>query len=196
MRTSSCRWVRRRLPLLAGGDLPGLDRRLTERHLIGCADCRRELEALRDTLDVLHTAAELAPMGALAPSWEEEPRSSLWPALERQIHESRRPLRLFPQARWGWVAAAAVLAVLVTAAGVMALGPRAGLNPRILRTLLVSRPAVSAPRPAPATTTVRRPRARVADLMERGEWAHSDEVDRKIQQAASGRASAPRVTSQ
>lgn len=191
MRTSSCRWVRRRLPLLAGDDLPGLDRRLTERHLIGCADCRRELDALRGTLGVLHAAAELSPVEAAS-------LSSLWPALERQIDESRRPFRLFPTSRWAWAAAAAVLAVMATAAAGIVLGPRAGLNPRIaaLRTLLVSRPAgPSGPSAAPPAA-VRRTRPRVADLMERGEWARSDEVDRKIQQAANGRPATPRVTSQ
>lgn len=191
MRRSSCRWVRRRLPLLAGDDLPGLDRRLAERHLIACADCRRELEALRGTLDVLHAAAERSPVEASS-------LSTLWPALERQIDESRRPLRLFPRSRWAWVAAASILAVLATAAAGMVLGPRAGLDPRIaLRTLLVSRPA-GPPRVSTAapTSAVRRPRPRVSDLMERGEWAHSDEVDRKIRQAANGRASSSRVASQ
>jgi hypothetical protein len=182
------------VPLLAGDDLPGLERRLAERHLIGCADCRRELEALRGAMGVLHAAAGREPVGAAAPRAD---APALWPALERQIRESRRPSRIFPVTRWAWAAAAAaVVGLLATAAGV-AMGPRSGLDPRVaLRTLLVSQPA-PAPRPAPAARpAVRRPRPRVADLMERGEWARSDEVDRKIRQATTDRRVAPRVTSQ
>jgi hypothetical protein len=196
MRTSSCRWVRRRLPLLAGDDLPGLDRRLAERHLIGCADCRRELEGLRGALGVLHAAAGGEPAGAAAAA----PAPDLWPALERQIREARRPARLFPVPQWAWAAAAAAVLALVTAAAGVAMGPRSGLDPRVaLRTLLVSQPA-PAPKPTPPSQpAARRPRPRVADLMERGEWARSDEVDRKIRQAATtptDRRAAPRLTAQ
>jgi len=73
-----------RLPLLAGDDLQGLDRRRVERHLIGCPQCREHQTSLGRSLDVLRTVAATP----LAPSTGV---SSLWPALERQIRESRRP---------------------------------------------------------------------------------------------------------
>ena len=36
MRSPRCKWVRDRLPLLAGDDLVGPDRRRVESHLVGC----------------------------------------------------------------------------------------------------------------------------------------------------------------
>lgn len=83
MIVNSCRWVQSRLPLLAGNDLVGPDRRRTERHLVTCPECRRHLSALRDVLGTLHRAAEIP---ALRPG-DDRP---LWPALARQIRESRR----------------------------------------------------------------------------------------------------------
>ena len=52
-----CRWVRDRLPLLAGGELTGADRRKVERHLIACPDCRRHERSLAGALGVLQAAA-------------------------------------------------------------------------------------------------------------------------------------------
>ena len=89
-----CAWVRARLPLQAGDELVDLDRRLVERHLIGCADCRDRLEALRGTLGVLQAAAERSSAAAETPS--------LWPALARQIRESNRPAT--PAQTWDRVA--------------------------------------------------------------------------------------------
>ncbi len=80
-----CRWVRDRLPLLAGGELMGADRRQVERHLIACAGCRRHERSLVGALGALHTAALESPVKAEAPS--------LWPALARQIRESRHGSR-------------------------------------------------------------------------------------------------------
>lgn len=79
-----CRWVRDRLPLLAGGELMGPDRRAVERHLIGCTDCRDRRLSLSGALAVLHRAAALEPGPPDA--------RPLWPDLERQIRESRRPV--------------------------------------------------------------------------------------------------------
>ena len=81
-----CRWVRDRLPLVAGDELPGLERRRVERHLIGCPNCRRRRTALTGVLNVLHAAAAPAAIGAGPDA------PSLWPALARQIRESRRPV--------------------------------------------------------------------------------------------------------
>lgn len=78
-----CQWVHDRLPLLAGDELPIADRRSVERHLIGCSACRQRRVALERALDVLHSAAAVAPSQADAPS--------LWPELARQIRQSRRP---------------------------------------------------------------------------------------------------------
>jgi hypothetical protein len=83
MRNNLCGWVRARLPLLAGGDWLGPDRRPVERHLIGCASCRQHLEGLRFAVSALRTTAAVHVPGV--------ENASLWPALVRQIREARRP---------------------------------------------------------------------------------------------------------
>ena len=85
MRNPRCRWVRDRLPLLAGDDLVGPDRRRVESHLVGCPECRRHRVALGHALRALETASASSPARPDAPS--------LWPDLARQIRESRRPHR-------------------------------------------------------------------------------------------------------
>ena len=80
-----CRWVRDRLPLLAGDELGGSERRRVERHLIACPGCREHRDALSRALEVLATASAVSPVGSAA-------APSLWPALARQIRESRRPV--------------------------------------------------------------------------------------------------------
>ena len=80
-----CRWVRDRLPLLAGDDLVGPDRRRVESHVVGCPECRRRRETLGQALLVLEDASASSPARPDAPS--------LWPDLARQIRESRRPHR-------------------------------------------------------------------------------------------------------
>lgn len=77
-----CRWVRDRLPLLTGGELTGTDRRHVERHLIACPGCRRHEHSMAAALGALHAAASSVPAGAAD-------TPSLWPALARQIRESR-----------------------------------------------------------------------------------------------------------
>jgi anti-sigma factor RsiW len=78
-----CKWVRDRLPLLAGGELLGLDRRRVERHLIGCPNCRRHGAVLANALDVLHAVREETPSPSNA--------ASVWPDVARMISQSRRP---------------------------------------------------------------------------------------------------------
>lgn len=121
MWNDSCGWARQRLPLLAGGELAGSDRRKTERHLISCASCRTHLVSLNASLNVLHAVAA----EPLALTQQNAP--SLWPAVARQIRESRRPappfwpsieLRPFPLA-WtatGLAAAALLAGGLLTSA--------------------------------------------------------------------------------
>src|SRR5438874_1450647 len=84
MGSPRCKWVRDRLALLVGDDLRGPDRRRVERHLIGCLPCRQHQAALGQALQTLRTAAATPPAPPDAPS--------LWPALARQIRESRRPV--------------------------------------------------------------------------------------------------------
>lgn len=95
----SCLWIRARLPLLAGGDSLGIDRRVVERHLLRCAGCRRRLEALQVSQEVLQAVADadVDPKQAEAPS--------LWPALAQQIRESRHPRVRAAwsfESRWAW----------------------------------------------------------------------------------------------
>src|SRR5207302_275831 len=105
-------WVRTRLPLLAGGELVGLERRRVERHLIGCPGCRQRHQALREALGILREAASHAPARLDTPS--------LWPALARQIRESRRPSPTWTPAwprAWAWpvlgIASGLLVAVLL-----------------------------------------------------------------------------------
>lgn len=81
MGNDRCRWVRHRLPLLAGGELEVRERRRVERHLIGCSACRDLLGASESALSALRAVALESPARFDAPS--------LWPALARQIRESR-----------------------------------------------------------------------------------------------------------
>ena len=109
METTSrtCRWVCRRLPLLAGGDLVGSERRRVERHLIACPSCRSRRTADEQSLAVLRGTGSLGVRSASATDI-----SSLWPALARQIREAKhrpgrpavsewvRPGNLAPLAGW------------------------------------------------------------------------------------------------
>jgi anti-sigma factor RsiW len=104
----ACRWVRSRLPLVAGDDLVGPARRQVERHLVGCPDCRLHLDSLRGVLGALHEAAAIDPLPAPAP---------LWPGLARQIRESRRPAATVWTRLLIAPAAAAVAASVMLVAG-------------------------------------------------------------------------------
>lgn len=106
MGRDSCRWTQVRLPLLSGGDLTGDDRRRAERHVITCGSCRQELEALASSVSLLRMAGDSARQ-------DEAETPSLWPALQRQVRESRRQ----PAPRWdrrrAWAAARLSLAASV-----------------------------------------------------------------------------------
>jgi len=100
METTSrtCRWVSQRLPLLVGGDLVVSERRRVERHLIGCPACQDRRDASEQSLSILHDIASLGPVASGSQVGGD--RSSVWPALARQIRESRhRPDR---SSGWDW----------------------------------------------------------------------------------------------
>jgi hypothetical protein len=152
MARDTCRWVIARLPLLAGGELIGLDRRRAERHLVGCAGCRERLGRQRAALEALHALGQVEPPAASG--------GSLWPALERQIAETRRQARPWTirlPRRWLAAAAAAALAVVgVVVAWQVGRHYQlvVGLRPRIARVdpRPVFRPAIGDPTPPVAAT--------------------------------------------
>jgi anti-sigma factor RsiW len=115
MRRNVCKATRTRLPLLVGGELLGIDRREVERHVIGCNDCRRHLESLRNALQVLQIAAQSAPVRPDAPS--------IWPELSRQIRESRRPVPASWASRFAWPAAGMAATLLLAVGTVIASRP-------------------------------------------------------------------------
>ncbi len=91
MKCVSCRWMRFRLPLLAGGDLLGAERRWADFHLRACPTCRELLASNGAAVDALHAASsEPAPP---------EP-GTLWPALKLRISETRREPVLRLGAPW------------------------------------------------------------------------------------------------
>ena len=148
MWADACHWTRTRLPLLAGDDLVGNDRRRAQRHLISCPGCRRRLDDLRSTLGVLHLAAAQSPARASAPS--------LWPEIARQICEQRHPAIA---ASWGvswsnagfWSGAALAAGLVVVASVLFRPGPtpvvRVDPLTRQAPPALVSTPAPAAARP-------------------------------------------------
>ena len=123
-----CRWVCDRLPLLDGGELTGSDRRKVESHLVFCQICRANHAGLADALNVLRAAAAEPPTVANARAIADAP--SLWPAIQRQIRESRHQPRqhsAFAEAalwfdrsssRLAGLAAAGLVAIVLTSAGV------------------------------------------------------------------------------
>ncbi len=107
----SCRWTQPRLALLAGGELTGDDRRRVERHVITCGSCRHELESLTQSVALLHLAGDLGQE-------ESAGAPSLWPALERQVRESRRQ----PAPRWDRRRAWAVARLSLAASLILSFG--------------------------------------------------------------------------
>ncbi|WP_435008782.1 zf-HC2 domain-containing protein [Tundrisphaera lichenicola] len=146
MGNDRCRWVRHRLPLLAGGDLGVEERRRVERHMIGCPDCRGLHHQAESALSVLRSVGSLSTTRAEAPS--------LWPSVARQIRESRHvPARpsLFPR-EWS-----RLIPSLWPAMG-LALGLGALMVSALARTRDLPRPIATTP---PATASVdRKPPAR------------------------------------
>lgn len=109
----SCRWIRFRLPLLAGGELAMRDRREVERHLIGCQGCRARRDASAGAVATLRLAGSEFVSAPDAPS--------LWPSLARQIRESKHASSRaawwdLPSPRvWGLAGLASAIGVLLVA---------------------------------------------------------------------------------
>ena len=148
-----CRWVRDRLALTAGGELTGSDRRSVERHLIACDGCRRHERSLAGALGALRAAAAEAPVGS-GPG-----AASLWPALARQIRESRHaptaPPPLFETLAGLWddfrarprPALAAALALALTAGAGAGLWTHGRLESARAAIAEAARPVAPAPDP-------------------------------------------------
>lgn len=134
MGNAQCKWVRDRLSLLAGNDLIGSERRRVERHLIGCPHCRGRKEALQSAFKVLRATADEPLVNRDAPS--------LWPALARQIRESRRPARTRP-VDLSWLFAWSRLRPLPTFALSMVLVAAIGLTLVIRHQVFVSRTEIA-----------------------------------------------------
>lgn len=182
MRINACRWMRSRLPLLAGDDLVGPERRLVERHLVHCPACRDQLAALRDALGALHAASAVEPIGP-GPV-------ALWPGLAREIRESRRPAPAPWPRRMAWPLAAATAASLLAVVGVV-FAARLDSAPRLsMRPIsLLSRVKPSI-RPAAVrkAAPVRPSSQRKATAPRRGhdEAAYAIEIPKRSRPAANG----------
>jgi hypothetical protein len=126
------------LPLLAGDDWLGPDRRGVERHLIGCLPCRQQLASLRQVVRALRTVGECSSSVAEAGSGVEAPliAPSLWPALARQIREARRPEPAWTEFKWSRAPLRVGLAASLLVA-VVALGARQDIRSQVTR-LIVS----------------------------------------------------------
>lgn len=178
MNAVSCRWVKARLPLFAGGDLAGHDRLLVQRHVRTCSKCAGHLNAHTASMGVLEQVAEIAPSGSS--------RGSLWDDLRIRISEERREsvLRL-PDPVWRavprWaIAAALVVASLGAGYGVWRFSPyrlNLGLPPRIVDRRLpqpVIHPPITQANPRPGetvATTTGDDSARAQGDIDRGEPA-------------------------
>jgi len=151
-----CRWVRHRLPLLAGGELGMDERRRVERHLIGCLGCRGRRESSDGALAALRSVAGVSPTPADA--------ASLWPALDRQIRRSRHlPARrpwldrlglravLAPWPAFGLSLGLAAVAVAGLSAGRPAPRPSLVATASTIAPTLRETPAPAKPRALPET---------------------------------------------
>lgn len=110
MNADRCGWIRRRLPLMAGGELAGQERRRVERHLIVCPGCRQTYSLHQQSLSLLHAAGRCQPVGAVR---------SLWPLLQRQIDEARSP-HSHPFSFWRRAGLIAAMLGLMAAGGIAA----------------------------------------------------------------------------
>ena len=93
--------TRRRIALLAGDDLEGVDAEETRQSVESCPNCRGHWTRVRGCLDVLERAGKRA---------EPAPMPSLWPAIEAQLN---RPVVRAPERFNGWVPALSMAAACI-----------------------------------------------------------------------------------
>jgi anti-sigma factor RsiW len=102
----NCERIQELLQERLDGELAGRDRAEVDRHLGGCPTCRRVL----GELEALAATASRLPRGI-------DPGRDLWPGIEARLRSGARPPVLnhgrHQHFRWGWLAAAAALLVLV-----------------------------------------------------------------------------------
>lgn len=146
--------IQLRLDEYLDGDLPLPQRTAVEQHLDGCAECRREVDALRE----LRAGARALPRGIAPPR-------DLWPEIRARIEapaparvadggeETPGVLRFRPRSarpdwrRWSALAAAAVVLVMLSS-GATALLMRARSSAPV-----AAAPAAVAPAATPRATT-------------------------------------------
>lgn len=131
MTVRTCGWIRKRLPLLAGGELIGEERRQVERHLRGCTDCQDLRDRHEGSLSALRVASASIPGGLDAP------HASLWPDVAARIRESRQPAARTAWIRWGLASASGIAAGLM----IFACWPRATAPEATLVMPVIEQPA-------------------------------------------------------
>lgn len=142
-KTEGCEWSLKRLPLLADDELIGADRRRVERHLIGCANCRERLRSDRAALALLQIAAQEDPDTCSLVGDRSD--SVLWPAIARQIRESRREPARTSWGGWGtpgFIGVAAGLTIAIAATLVPRTAAPRRVEPAVAR---VAAPVVAPP---------------------------------------------------
>jgi len=103
----NCRKAKPLLAMLASGELDGEERSRLEEHIESCADCRRELESLRQVMELIAVPSEA-------------PARSQAPQLVVSALSGFSAPRAFPYRAVAWAAAAVVLAALLLGLGVQA----------------------------------------------------------------------------
>jgi len=111
----TCAKVRKHLALHAGGDLAPRRAARLEAHLVGCADCRRELQSLRAARARVRAAAAAKQV----PGWSEAEWKALMVRATAGRIESRAPTFL---ARPRWALAAGTVGVALIAVAVLVTG--------------------------------------------------------------------------
>jgi hypothetical protein len=106
--------------------------------LIGCLSCRRHFEGLRQVVGSLRAVGECSTLDTQAQAGAEASPTapSIWPALARQIRESRRPEPAWSELNWSRAPLRVGLAASLLVA-VLALGARQDIRSQVTR-LIVS----------------------------------------------------------
>jgi hypothetical protein len=92
----NCEKAKKKIPLFAGGELPGKKARNLRRHLEECKDCREELREYK---------AALASLKSLAPEEDKDWAESEWQSLMKKVTTEkipRRSLLFLPGSKVAW----------------------------------------------------------------------------------------------